>query len=138
MMLSAARFRKIILGHYKTAGRDLAWRRTRDPYRILVSEIMLQQTQVERVIPYYNKFIRTFPSTRVLARVSFANVLHVWQGLGYNRRAKYLRAAAKILAKTKANEMKTNIGLMFNTMPGKKAGIDLGSIKKETKKRHQQ
>jgi len=60
---------------------------------------MLQQTQVERVIPYYKKFIRTFPSARVLARVSLANVLHVWQGLGYNRRAKYLHEAAKIIAR---------------------------------------
>ena len=84
--------------HYFEEGRaHLPWRATRDPYKILVSEIMLQQTQVERVIPYYKRFVRTYPSARVLARVSLANVLHVWQGLGYNRRAKYLHQAAKII-----------------------------------------
>ncbi len=86
--------------YYREEARaHLPWRASRDPYKILVSEIMLQQTQVERVIPYYKKFIRTFPSARVLARVSLANVLHVWQGLGYNRRAKYLHETAKIIAR---------------------------------------
>src|SRR3989344_3166438 len=85
--------------YHEEARAHLPWRATRDPYKILVSEVMLQQTQVERVIPYYKKFIRTFPSARVLARVSLANVLHVWQGLGYNRRAKYLHEAAKIIAR---------------------------------------
>ncbi len=86
--------------HYHEEARDhLPWRSTRDPYKILVSEVMLQQTQVERVIPYYKTFIRTFPSAKVLARVSLHNVLHVWQGLGYNRRAKFLRQAAKAIAK---------------------------------------
>src|SRR3989344_7990134 len=84
--------------HYHEEARaHLPWRATRDPYKILVSEIMLQQTQVERVIPYYKKFIRTYPSARVLARVSLANVLQVWQGLGYNRRAKFLHQAAKVI-----------------------------------------
>jgi len=84
--------------HYFEEGRaHLPWRATRDPYKILVSEVMLQQTQVERVIPYYKKFIRTYPSARVLARVSLANVLHTWQGLGYNRRAKFLHQAAKVI-----------------------------------------
>ena len=86
--------------YHEEARAHLPWRATRDPYKILVSEVMLQQTQVERVIPYYKKFIRTYPSARVLARVSLANVLHVWQGLGYNRRAKYLHEAAKILGKS--------------------------------------
>ncbi len=86
--------------HYHEESRNhLPWRATRDPYKILVSEVMLQQTQVERVIPYYKKFIRTFPSAKVLARVSLYNVLHVWQGLGYNRRAKFLQQAAKVIAK---------------------------------------
>jgi A/G-specific adenine glycosylase len=86
--------------HYHEEARThLPWRATRDPYKILVSEVMLQQTQVERVIPYYKKFIRTFPSAKVLARVSLYNVLHVWQGLGYNRRAKFLQQAAKAVAK---------------------------------------
>src|SRR3989338_7624044 len=84
--------------HYlEDARTHLPWRATRDPYKILVSEVMLQQTPAERVIPYYKKFIRTFPSAKVLARVSLANVLSVWQGLGYNRRAKFLHQAAKII-----------------------------------------
>lgn len=86
--------------HYFEEGRDfLPWRATRDPYKILISEVMLQQTQVDRVIPYYKKFVRTYPTAAVLARVSFKNVLSHWQGLGYNRRAKYLQSAAKILVK---------------------------------------
>lgn len=86
--------------HYHEEARaHLPWRATRDPYKVLVSEVMLQQTQVERVIPYYKKFIRTFPSAKVLARVSLHNVLSVWQGLGYNRRAKFLQQAAKQIAK---------------------------------------
>jgi len=76
---------------------------------------MLQQTQVERVIPYYKKFIRTFPSARVLARVSLANVLQVWQGLGYNRRAKFLHQAAKILVQKKTTELTTEF---LESLPG--------------------
>ncbi len=84
--------------HYFEEGRaHLPWRATRDPYKVFVSEVMLQQTQVERVIPYYKRFVRTYPSAHVLACVSLANVLHVWQGLGYNRRAKYLHQAAKLI-----------------------------------------
>ena len=102
--------------HYFEEGRaHLPWRATRDPYKILVSEVMLQQTQVERVVPYYKKFIRTYPSARVLARVSLANVLHTWQGLGYNRRAKYLHATAKIIATKKTTELTTPF---LETLPG--------------------
>jgi A/G-specific adenine glycosylase len=68
---------------------------TRDPYRILVSEVMLQQTQVERVIPYYHEFLKRFPDVRTLATASLSQVLRAWQGLGYNRRAKMLHQAAK-------------------------------------------
>lgn len=77
----------------------LPWRQTRDPYKILVSEIMLQQTQVERVIPFYNRFIKQFPTARTLARAKLPTVLKTWQGLGYNRRAKFLHEAAKLIAK---------------------------------------
>ncbi len=102
--------------YYREEARThLPWRASRDPYKILVSEVMLQQTQVERVIPYYKKFIRTFPSARVLARVSLLNVLHVWQGLGYNRRAKFLHQTAKILAKTKITELTTGF---LESFPG--------------------
>jgi A/G-specific adenine glycosylase len=85
-------------GHYRANRRDLPWRHTTDPYRILVSEMMLQQTQVERVVPFYKKFVRRFPSARSLARSPFSEVLRHWQGLGYNRRAKYLHLAARQIA----------------------------------------
>ncbi|PYJ50132.1 MAG: hypothetical protein DME87_07260, partial [Verrucomicrobia bacterium] len=67
---------------YHKHGRVLPWRQTRDPYAILVSEVMLQQTQVATVIPYYNEWLRRFPDFAVLARASESDVLHAWQGLG--------------------------------------------------------
>lgn len=89
-------FVKTVRGFYRRHGRhSLPWRHTHDPYRILVSETMLQQTQVERVIPKYEAFIKKFPSERALARVSLGDVLRLWQGLGYNRRARMLHEAAK-------------------------------------------
>ncbi len=98
--MSFTSFRKIVLNHYRTHGRHvLPWRATRDPYHILVSEVMLQQTQVERVQPYYQKFIRKFPNVRRLAAAPLSEVLRAWQGLGYNRRAKMLHEAAKQLMK---------------------------------------
>lgn len=96
---SIARFRRIVWDHYKKQGRHaLPWRETHDPYRILVSEVMLQQTQVERVIPYYEAWMKKFPTARKLAAASLGDVLRMWQGLGYNRRAKMLHAAAKRIA----------------------------------------
>lgn len=95
----SARFRNIVLAHYRAHGRKhLPWRRTRDPYRILVSEVMLQQTQVERVIAYYEAWMVRFPTAHALAKAPLSEVLTAWQGLGYNRRAKNLHAAAKALA----------------------------------------
>ena len=88
--------------HYRAHGRhSLPWRRTRDSYKVLVSEVMLQQTQVERVIPFYEQFIKQFPTARRLAAAPLSDVLRAWQGLGYNRRAKMLRAAAGELAARK-------------------------------------
>jgi len=87
----------------------------RDPYKILVSEMMLQQTQVERVVPYYKKFIKSFPTAASLARAPMSKVHAHWQGLGYNRRAKYLRDAAAILAKHKARAPGT---AFFEGLPG--------------------
>lgn len=77
--------------------RKLPWRHTKNPYDILVSEIMLQQTQVDRVIPKYEHFLRTFPTLEVLAHAPLGAVLRVWQGLGYNRRAKMLHECAKVI-----------------------------------------
>jgi A/G-specific adenine glycosylase len=84
-------FRKAVWDFYKRQGRHaLPWRQTRDPYRILVSEVMLQQTQVERVIAYYERFVADYPTPAALAKAPLADVLRHWQGLGYNRRAKML------------------------------------------------
>jgi A/G-specific adenine glycosylase len=90
---------QVLKGHYRRNRRDLPWRYTLDPYRILVSEVMLQQTQVERVIPFYKKFVRRFPTARSLSAARFPKVLEAWQGLGYNRRAKFLHLAARRIAK---------------------------------------
>jgi A/G-specific adenine glycosylase len=89
------RFRSIIFGYYRKHRRDFPWRRTGDPYHILVSEIMLQQTQVGRVSEKFVEFIRTFPAIRDLARAPLTKVLSVWQGMGYNRRARFLHELAK-------------------------------------------
>lgn len=88
-----------ILGWYAAVRRDLPWRRTTDPYRILVSEVMLQQTQVARVVPYYEAFLERFPDERALAEAPAADVLRLWSGLGYNRRALALQAAAGAVAR---------------------------------------
>jgi len=87
----------MVYAHFKKAGRKFPWRSTRDPYKILVSEVMLQQTQVKRVLVFYAEFMRHFPTVHVLAKAPLADVLRAWQGLGYNRRAKLLRDAAKLL-----------------------------------------
>jgi A/G-specific adenine glycosylase len=83
-----------LLAWYGAVGRDLPWRRTRDPYAILVSEVMLQQTQVERVVPRYERWLARWPTVESLAAASPAEAIVEWQGLGYNRRALALHAAA--------------------------------------------
>ena len=83
-----------LLVWYEVEARDLPWRRTLDPYAILVSEIMLQQTRVETVIPYYERFLRAYPTVESLARARLDDVLKAWEGLGYYRRAHHLHAAA--------------------------------------------
>ncbi len=84
-----------LLRWYAREGRDLPWRKTHDAYRILVSEIMLQQTQVARVLVFYKSWLKQFPSWHALARASNADVIHAWAGLGYNRRGLMLRDIAK-------------------------------------------
>ncbi len=88
-------FRRSLLDWHRRYGRDLPWRGTRDPYAILVSEFMLQQTQVSTVIPYYNEWLYRFPDFAALARASENDVLHAWQGLGYYARARNLHATAR-------------------------------------------
>jgi A/G-specific adenine glycosylase len=87
-----------LLRWFKKNGRDLPWRKTRDPYAIWVSEIMLQQTQVATVIPYYQKFLKSFPTVRRLARADLSEVLKVWEGLGYYSRARNLHWASQIVS----------------------------------------
>ncbi len=79
-------------------GRELPWRQTRDPYAILVSEVMLQQTQVSRVVPRYLEWLARWPTVQTLAGTSPADVIRAWQGLGYNRRALNLHRAARVVA----------------------------------------
>lgn len=94
------RFRKAVRDYYAKHARPMPWRETRDPYRIVVSEVMLQQTQVPRVIEKYKAFIRRFPTLRKLAAAQLRDVLAAWQGLGYNRRALALkRLAADVVAR---------------------------------------
>lgn len=94
--MNTDRFKKTIWDYYKKNGRhDLPWRKTKDPYKILVSEVMLQQTQVSRVIEKYKSFLKKFPTVEVLAQTPLKEVLLEWQGLGYNRRAKYLKLCAE-------------------------------------------
>ena len=87
-----------LLAWFTEHGRDLPWRRTRDPYAILVSEVMLQQTQVERVIPRYLEWLERWPSPDALAAAAPAEVIRAWQGLGYNRRGLNLHRAARKIA----------------------------------------
>ena len=87
-----------LLAWYARTRRDLPWRRTRDPYAILVSEVMLQQTQVDRVVPRYLRFLERWPTVTALAGASTAEVIVEWQGLGYNRRAVNLQGAARAVA----------------------------------------
>ncbi len=90
-----AEFRRALTTWYRKHGRDLPWRRTRDPYAILVSEFMLQQTQVATVIPYYHEWFRQFPDFAALNRASENDILRAWQGLGYYARARNLHATAR-------------------------------------------
>jgi len=93
------RFRKKLLAWYDLHRRDLPWRASRDPYRIWLSEIMLQQTRVAAVIAHYQEFLRRFPTVEKLAAAREANVLAAWSGLGYYRRARMLHAAAKVIVR---------------------------------------
>ena len=89
---------QLLLDWYREHGRDLPWRRTRDPYAILVSEVMLQQTQVERVVPRYLAWLERWPTVGALAAAPAAALIREWQGLGYNRRALSLHRAARRVA----------------------------------------
>ena len=117
MMLSEdqiSAFRSTVVENYRQYGRSFPWRETCDPYAILVSEMMLQQTQTLRVLPKYKAWLALFPDAASLARAPLADVLAAWNGLGYNRRAKYLQEACRAVCE------KYN-----GTFPHTKDGLDL-------------
>jgi len=93
-----ASVQELLLAWFRASGRDLPWRETRDPYAILVSEVMAQQTQVDRVVPRWQAWLGRWPTVDALAAASAADVIRAWQGLGYNRRALNLHRAAQQIA----------------------------------------
>jgi len=95
-----ARVARAFLAWYETVARDLPWRRTRDPYALWISEIMLQQTQVKTVIPYWERWMRALPTLASLAAARESRVLKLWEGLGYYRRARHLHQAARVIMKS--------------------------------------
>lgn len=110
-------FQKKIHHHYRDHGRNLPWRRTRKPYRILISEIMLQQTQVERVLEKYKDFLAAFPDLSALAKAPLAKLLRVWQGMGYNRRALALKALARTVVHDHGGKLPDDPAVLV-TLPG--------------------
>lgn len=111
------RIRQALLAWYSAAARDLPWRQTTDPYAIWLSEIMLQQTRVSTVIPYYERFLRRFPTVNHLARARLDTVLKMWEGLGYYSRARNLhKAAREIVSRFRSRLPRTKDALI--TLPG--------------------
>jgi A/G-specific adenine glycosylase len=110
-------FRRRVLRHYRLHGRDLPWRKTHNPYRILVSEIMLQQTPVARVIEKYRLFVRTFPNFKSLADAPLRDIISVWQGLGYNRRAISLKKIAEFVVRQNRGRLPRDTGELIK-LPG--------------------
>lgn len=102
-------FQKLVYDFYRIHGKNLPWRNTDNPYNILVSEIMLQQTQVERVVKKYNQFIRIFPDFLSLSEASLQDILKAWQGLGYNRRALALKNIAQIVVSKYAGHLPSDV-----------------------------
>lgn len=110
-------FQKKILDWYADHIRDLPWRRDRDPYHILISEVMSQQTQISRVIPKYEAWLTQFPTVEALAAAKVSEVLAAWSGLGYNRRALFLKKAAEELVRNHAGKFPQNEKSLRN-LPG--------------------
>jgi A/G-specific adenine glycosylase len=111
------RIRRALLAWFRRNAREMPWRRTRDPYRIWVSEIMLQQTRVETVLPYYKRFLKAFPNVKVLASADQDRVLKLWQGLGYYTRARNLQQAAQIVMSERRGRLPRTAD-EWQTLPG--------------------
>jgi A/G-specific adenine glycosylase len=109
--------RQALLAWFAEAARDLPWRHTRDPYLILVAEIMLQQTQVDRVIPKYHAFLEHFPTLEALADAPTAEVIRAWSGLGYNRRAVNMQRAARAVLEQHADHFPRDMAAL-RALPG--------------------
>lgn len=110
-------FRRLIWDYYTRCGRIFPWRNNNDPYKIVISEVMLQQTQTYRVLPKYEQFIATFPSFSFLAQATLREVLSVWQGLGYNRRGKYVHELAQRVMNEFEGVLPSSVALLV-TLPG--------------------
>lgn len=112
-----ARLQGALLAWFEATGRDLPWRRTRDPWAVLVAEAMLQQTQVARVVPRWEAFLEVWPTPAACAAAPLADVLRAWQGLGYNRRARDLHAAAGVVAAEHAGRVPADLDALL-ALPG--------------------
>lgn len=110
-------FQSFIFDWWKKNKRDLPWRHTRNPYHILVSEVMLQQTQVSRVIPTYILFLRTFPTIHSLSQSSLSQILKLWKGMGYNRRALYLHQLSCIVVERYSGVIPDDF-ILLTKLPG--------------------
>lgn len=122
MASKQSEFQKIVWDYFQAHRRDLPWRVPEpgglfDPYKIMVSEVMLQQTQVSRVIPKYQEFLAVFPNLEVLSKASLASVIKTWSGLGYNRRAKYLHDTAKAIQQENEGKFPKTLN-MLTKLPG--------------------
>jgi A/G-specific adenine glycosylase len=116
-LTASAAVANALLRWYARARRDLPWRRSQDPYRVWVSEIMLQQTQVERVKEFFARFLRRFPTVAALAAAREAEVLKHWEGLGYYRRARQLHAAARVVVADHGGEFPRSVDGL-RSLPG--------------------
>ncbi|MDR2900651.1 MAG: A/G-specific adenine glycosylase [Treponema sp.] len=110
-------FQEIILTHYKNSGRTFPWRKNINPWGVLVSEFMLQQTQTERVVDYWKRWMKKWPSAKDLAKADLEEVLREWSGLGYNRRARFLKQAAEKIVSDFNGEV-PQTPTQLKTLPG--------------------
>jgi A/G-specific adenine glycosylase len=108
------RFRRLLLAWYRAHGRDLPWRHTDDPYHILVSEMMLQQTQVDRVLPKYHEWLEKFPSLGALAAAEEIDVTTAWRPLGYNIRPRHLQAIARESVERYGGQLPSDEGTLLS------------------------
>ena len=110
-------FRRRLLAWFRASGRKLPWRETRDPYRIVVSEFMLQQTQVARVVDFYDRFLERYPTVGDLAKAELSAVRESWEGLGYYRRAAHLHELAQVVVDEHDGVVPSDVDLL-RTLPG--------------------